>query len=291
METLTVTSSLLAPTTDKPLTPAMLTVLWVISSELDRARIPAKVADSVWLEIPTKALRPESRSDNAWLRECLERLTGVKIGGKYRDNPWGAVLVSEWHIVQGGALCRVHIPPAGVQALRLPETFAKIEMEAAYRLEGPARRLYAALADKKRMDQPQWTYSLEELRQLFGVEDKKSYERWAELKRSVLTPALEQINDYGIVNVKMTPQKRGRSVVKVRFDWRWKTIDEARETDEENERPSIARHQDKTIRDAAPLIPEAPPERPKRTEEQKKRASELAEEARRNILRSSPIKN
>lgn len=263
----------------------MVTALWAIAHEVDRRRLPATVTDAVWLEIPTIDLRgKDGRSDNVWLRECLRRLTGLQIGGEYRSNPWGAVILAEWHILQGGSTCKLLIPPAGIQALRTPETFAKIETHAAYKLDGPARRLYAALADKKRLGQPHWTYSLDELRAVLGVANRKAYQRWNNFRQRVLTPALEQINDYGTVTVTMTPQKLGRSIDKVRFDWRWKTIDEARETEEENERPDIARHQDKTQQDAPPLIPEEPPERPTRSEEEKKRVAKFAEEAKR-ILR------
>lgn len=286
MDSLTVSSSIISPTSDKPITPAMVTALWVIAHEVDRLRIPAQVEDAIWLEIPTVDLRGSNgRNDNVWLRECLRRLTGLQIGGEYRSNPWGAVILAEWHILQGGSTCKLLIPPAGIQALRTSETFAKIETHAAYKLEGPARRLYAALADKKRLGQPHWTYGLDELRAVLGVENRKAYQRWNNFRQRVLTPALEQINDYGTVTVKMTPQKLGRAVNIVRFDWRWKTIDEARETEEENERPDIARHQDKTKQDAAPLIPEVPPERPKRTEEQKKQAAKLVEEARKSLRR------
>jgi hypothetical protein len=291
MDSLTVSSSIISPTGDKPITPAMVTALWVIAHEVDRLRIPATVEDAIWLEIPTVDLRgTDGRDDNVWLRECLRRLTGLQIGGEYRSNPWGAVILAEWHILQGGSTCKLLIPPAGIQALRTPETFAKIETHAAYKLEGPARRLYAALADKKRLGQPHWIYSLEELRTVLGVENRKAYQRWNNFRQRVLNPALEQINDYGTVTVKMTPQKLGRSINTVRFDWRWKTIDEARETEEENERPALARHQDKTKRDAAPLIPEELPERPKRTEEQKKRALESLEQAKKS-LRSGPTKH
>lgn len=54
----------------------------------------------------------------------------------------------------------------------------------------------------------------------------------------MLIPALEEINDFGTVTVKATPQKVGRSV---RFDWKWKSIDAARVTDEENARHRSAR--------------------------------------------------
>ena len=51
----------------------------------------------------------------------------------------------------------------------------------------------------------------------------------------------------------MTPEKVGRAVAAVRFDWQWKTIDEARETDEENAKPDIARRKPDMARDAPPL--------------------------------------
>lgn len=255
METLTVSSSLLAPISDsKPLTPAMLAVLWVIADELDRKRVPAKVADAVWLEIPSKKLRGEGgRSDNVWLRECLERLTGIKLSGRYRESDWVAVMVAEAHIAEGGALTRILVPPAAIHAMRAPETFAKLEYHAAFKLTGHARKLYALLADKKRMGRPSWTYELSELRSVLDVQTKKSYERFNNFRQWVLDPALAEINDFGTVHVEMTPERVGRAVKAVRFDWRWKTLDEARETDEENERLDMARRKSEAERDAAPL--------------------------------------
>lgn len=269
--TLTINNALIAPVADKPLSPAMVTALWVIGDQIDRKSIKASIDDALWLEIPAKLLRGEDgRDDNVWLRECLDRLTGLKIAGEYRGDPWGAVIIAEWRIVQGGSLVRLLVPPAAVNVLRAPETFAKVEAFAAYKLDGHSRRLYAALADKKRLRQSYWVFGLAELRQLLGVEDRKSYERYNNFRQWVLTPALEQINDFGTVNVTMTPEKVGRAVASIRFDWQWKTIDEARETDEENAKPDIARRQPDVPRDAPPLsvIEE------KRTPEEKRAFSE-----------------
>jgi plasmid replication initiation protein len=180
-------------------------------------------------------------------------MTGLKINGEYRGDPWGAVVLAEWHIEQGGAVTRLLIPPAAIQAIRAPETFAKIEAFAAYKLKGAARRLYAALADKKRMRESYWVYGLDELRQITGVAGKSSYERWNNFRQWVLAPALEQINDFGTVRLKMTPEKVGRSITSVRFDWDWKSVDEARVTEEENEQPAGARHMDRSQGDAPPL--------------------------------------
>lgn len=223
------------------ITPAMLTVLWGISHALDRRRMPAIVDDAQWLDIPATTLRnPNGRNDNHWLKISLDKLTGVKLAGEYRGDPWGAVLIAQWEVRDGGRVIRVLIPPAAVQAIRAPSTFTKIEITAAYKLKGHARRLYAALADKKRMDNTYWEYSIPELRQLFDVGDK--YPRFADFNRYILKPAVKEINEYGTVSIKATAEKMGRNVASIRFDWEWKTLDAARVTDEENDRHATARH-------------------------------------------------
>lgn len=253
MDSLTVSSSMLIPSAaNVAITPAMLAVLWGIADELDRRRVSASSTDALWLEMPSKRLRdPDGRNDNFWLRECLDRLMGVQLRGVYRGDPWGAVVVAEYHLTQGGSMCRLLVTPAAIRAIRAPETFAKIELTAAYKLKGHARRLYAALSDRKRMDNPQWAFSLEDLRQIFDCADK--YPKWHDFNRYVLMAALEEINDYGTVEVKAKPIKEGRGTVGVRFDWKWKTIDEARETDEENQRHELARRKPDVPRDAPPL--------------------------------------
>lgn len=277
MDSLTVSSSMLIPNAvNVAITPAMLAVLWGVADELDRRRVSSTAQDAVWLEIPSKRLRdPDGRNDNFWLRECLDRLTGIQLKGEYRGDPWGAVVLAEWHLTQGGSMCRLLIPPAAIRAIRAPETFAKIEITAAYKLKGHARRLYAALADKKRMGKPYWSFTLDELRRIFDLHDK--YSTWADFRRYVLIPALDEINDYGTVSVKAKPEKAGRSIVGVRFDWQWKTIDEARETDEENERHTLARRQPESPRTAPPLTGDKDTLPEERTPESRARVAAMME--------------
>lgn len=259
MDSLTVSSSMLIPSASNvEITPAMLGVLWGIAHELDRLRVPENYSDAKWLEIPSKKLRnPDGKSDNQWLKICLDRLMGVKLGGEYRGDEWGAVILAQWELVEGGAVTRLLVPPAAISAIRAPKTFAKIEITAAYRLKGHARRLYAALADKKHMGQKYWEYPLSELQTLFNLQGK--YEKWYDFSRYVLTPALEEINDFGTVDVTATPQKSGRSIRSVRFDWKWKSLDTARVIDEENERHRSARH--KASDGSAPPLTDAENER------------------------------
>jgi len=263
MERITVPSALIAPASDKRLTPAMTSVLWEIAAGLDERRIAPSVDEAIWLRLPSKRLRGGgARTDNHWLKTCLDRLTGIKISGEYKGDAWGAVIVAEWHIEEGGSMVRLLIPPTAVYALRSPETFAKIETEAAHRLRGPARRLYAVLADKKRLGRPNWTFSLEELRVLLAVNDRPSYDRWQSLKRWVLAPAIEAINEFGTVNVSMTPIKEGRSICSVRFSWRWKSVDDVKQTTEENSRHSKARRKNQMADDAPPMIEDEPQQEP-----------------------------
>ena len=245
MTKITVRSVLLNPfQNDKPLTPAMVLSLWVIADAVDKLQLPADHDTTVELTIPTARLRgTEARADNAWLKVCLDRLTGIKIGGVYREQEWGAVMLAEWRFEEGGAKARLFLPPAAIHALRAGDTFAKIETHAAYRLQGHARALYGALADKKRMGNKYWIYDLDELRWIMNVGDKKAYKRFNNFRYRVLNPALEQINDFGTVSVTMTPQKVGRSIEAIRFDWRWKDPLEAAETDKQNQRHIKDRHQ------------------------------------------------
>lgn len=255
MEQIVVSSAALALRAEKPLTPAMISALWEIAAVLDEERTPANVPNAVWLLIPTARLRgPEARPDNVWLRECLERMTGLKLTGQHRGGEWGAVLVAEWHITEGGSKARILIPPAGVHALRSPGNFVKIETTAAHRLPPHARRLYALLADRKRQREPYAQWSVDNLRGLLGVDDKRSYDRWSDFRTRVLDTAIEAINDFGTVRVKMTPLKSGRSIAAIRFDWKWKDPHEATETVEENERHRTARRKDQVSCDAPPII-------------------------------------
>ena len=262
MKKISVSSSALAIKGTKPLTPAMVSTIWEISAVLDEERVSENVTDAVWLTIPTKRLRgSHARNDNIWLGECLRRMTGMQLAGEHQGNEWGAVLLAEWHLIEGGSRVRLLVPPAGVHALRSPKRFAKIEVEAVHRLPPHARQLYALLADKKRQTRKPYTqWSIPVLRGLMGVDGKGSYDRWGNLRTRVLDPAVSAINEFGTVNVTMTPIKEGRSIIAVRFDWVWKSDTEAADLVVENERHTDARNKKQDADDAPPLIVDSPQE-------------------------------
>ena len=257
MKTITVPSSLVSIQTKEPLSPAMRAVIWEIGAALDERRVKAAPREPVWLTISTARLRGEgARDDNAHLRTTLDRLSGVYLTGDNDGDEWGAVILAEWHIEQGGSVARLFIPPAAVAAIQSPKTFAKIEARAAHSLSGHGRQLYVLLADKKNMHQRHWTYTVEELRALMGCDDKRAYQVWGQFDRWVLQPALKQVNDFGTVQVKMTTKRLGRAVQWVRFDWHWKDPHAALATDMENDRHSNARRKEQKAADAPPMIEE-----------------------------------
>lgn len=55
-----------------------------------------------------------------------------------------------------------------------------------------------------------------------GVDGRTAYNRWNNLRARVIDPAVEAINDYGTVSVRIKPIKTGRSVTAVHFDWQQK---------------------------------------------------------------------
>jgi hypothetical protein len=255
MSEIAVPSSLISIQTKEPMSPAMRSVVWEIGAALDEARIQPGHSEAVWLSIPTRRLRGEgARNDNAHLKVTLGRLTGVYLTGEHKGDEWGAVILAEWHLEQGGSMARLFIPPSAVAAIQTPKTFAKIEARAAHSLTGHGRQLYVLLADKKNMRQQHWTYTVAELRALMGCEDKKTYSVWAQFNKWVLQPALKQVNDFGTVSVKMTTKRLGRAVEWVRFDWDWKDPHEAADTAKQNERHSKARRKQQDQDDAPPMI-------------------------------------
>ena len=255
MDTITVSSGLVAIQTKERLSPSMRWVIWQIAAALDAQRVPIDNKQPVWLNISTRDLRgPVGKNDNTHLKGTLDRLCGVYLTGDHRGDQWGAVILAEWHLTEGGATAELLVPPAAVAAVRSPQTFAKIETRAAHSLSGHGRQLYLILADKKHLRQRHWTFSVDELRALMGVADKKTYENFGQFRRWVLNPSLNQINDFGTVSVEMTLIRRGRSIREIRFDWCWKDPHDATETAIENERHSKARRKAQDTADAPPMI-------------------------------------
>ena len=254
MTELTIRSPLLHARTATPLTAAQRAVVWEICALLDEQRAPSGPDDAVWLEASTARLRgPGARSDNVWLRECLERLLGVKFSGQNGDDPWGAVLLAEYKISRD--VVRLLLPPSAIRALRLPQTFAKIDAETAHRLPPNARTLYGLIADKFRLNKPEWLIGLDDLKGALGLSSSQ-YSDFFNFKRRVLNPSTDAINQFGVCNLTWEPVKLGLSVRSIRFRWTLKQMAEAETVAKENGRHRVAKGKTQEDASAPPLAPQ-----------------------------------
>jgi len=220
---LTVASPLLTEVGATPLTPAQRAALWELAAVLDERRIPIPSdpshGDAVWVRVSSQRLRGTwGRDDNVWLRRMLDRLLGVRLGGRAGTDAWGGVVLAQYRITDGGRVVDLLLPPAGLSALRSPATFAKIDAEAAHRLPPHARTLYGLLADKNRQQVRKWRVEVDDLKTRLGVHDRYS-NRFNDFRRWVLDPAVKAINDFGVLVVRWSGERLGRQVHVVIFLW------------------------------------------------------------------------
>lgn len=94
----------------------------------------------------------------------------------------------------------------------------------------------ASLANLDRIDSKSFT--VPELRALFGVEGGK-LDRFADLNRRALQPAIAEINQLSRLKLKATPRKTGRTVTSVEISWKLKP--DPTEAKQELARPKIGR--------------------------------------------------
>ena len=84
------------------------------------------------------------------------------------------------------------------------------------------------------------TFSVAELRAVLGVTDGK-IERFANLNRDVIQPALAEINQTSRLTLTATPHKVGRTVASVTISWEEKPVDQKLEAKRELDRPKVGR--------------------------------------------------
>lgn len=255
-QTITVSKPLLTAISGIQITPAQRAAIWELAGYLDELKIPANHDDAVWITVPSKRLRGEhGRNDNAWLKELLNRMLGIKFQGSFNGEPWGAVLLAEYRFEQGGSQVKLLMPPTGLNAIRSPETFAKIDQKAVHLLKPHAQNLYGLLASKQWQNHRQWRVEIDELKAILGVTDKYKG-RFNNFKDRVLEPAVEDINDFGVISLQWEAEKMGRSFHWITFKWDLKNPREAKKTEHEGERHSSARGKEQTSVDAPPLFPD-----------------------------------
>ena len=106
-----------------------------------------------------------------------------------------------------------------VPLLRDSEVYARMEVKVLSAFTSKyALGLYEVLASKVNMRRQSEVVDVDTLRQWLGVEQGK-LNRWPDLKRKALTPAVDEVNGLSPFSVEAEPIKRGRKVVQVRLSW------------------------------------------------------------------------
>lgn len=237
----------------KKLTAGQRAAIWELAGFLDELKIPASHDDAVWITIPAQRLRgEEGRDDNVWLKELLDRMLGIKFHGTYNGDHWGACLIAEYRFEQGGSQVKILMPPTGLNAIRSPETFAKIDQKAIHLLKPHAQQLYGLLASKQWQDHKQWKVEIDDLKAMMGISGKYNG-RFDNFKDRVLVPAVKEVNNFGVISLQWEAEKLGRSFHWITFKWDLKNPREAKKTEHEGQRHSSARGKEQTSADAPPL--------------------------------------
>lgn len=84
------------------------------------------------------------------------------------------------------------------------------------------------------------TFTVAELRALLGVPDGKM-ERWNDMNRFALKPAISEINQTSRLILAAVPRKIGRMVASVTISWEEKPLDQKREAKRELDRSKVGR--------------------------------------------------
>ena len=242
---LRVPSSLISARHSTPLPPAAVSILWKIAEALTSSQYRNSLEETpggTWICIPSKLLKPSGQRNNKWLIRCLRALSHCELAG-YRDGQyWEGVLLAEWEPLRGGTEIRILLPPGAYGTMRDRSAYAQIEGAVLQKMPRMrhAQRLYAALADRRRMARKDWVFSLEEIRDLLDLHHQSQYRDWSRMREKVLVPALRAINGLGHIKVGMTPQRAGRYVTAVRLDWEWAETEEPPEEVPEVQEPPVA---------------------------------------------------
>jgi hypothetical protein len=180
-------------------------------------------------------------TSTSWLWDSAGRLTSTRV--RWEAGADGRRLKGIANLLSGAVtdkearktgFLRFEIPALLCEVIRTPCQFSRLRLHFMIGLSGKyAVTLYMLLESVANRQTPVLDVPLEQLRQWLKVPEGK-LEKWFDMKRFVLEPALKQINnnpDAAGFSVDMAEIKEGRAVDRVRFTL---TKTDGRLTDEKN---------------------------------------------------------
>jgi len=193
-------------------------------------------------EIPTGELRKLS-GDNQRLRKSLKVLmtTLVEIEEPDRWRASQLLGATEVDTTNNNGVVRYTFPAFLTDLLKDSTIFAKLDLEVmkAFRSKY-AFSLYEAIARRVRLRRFTENLTMQEIRDVLGVEDGK-LDTYRNLNLRAIQPALEEVNAITPYQVSILPQKKGRKVESFVMGWSVKDTDGMQKAYKELHQPSVGR--------------------------------------------------
>lgn len=211
---------------------------------LDNAFGPNLGIEGQRFEIDVADLR-DSHDSNDRLVQSIEALMKTIVTVQRPDGSQDRVQLLGWNNLSDprrrhGTL-KYAIQPELAALLRDSSVFAKLQMQVMRHFTSKyALALYEAMSRRIRMQKIVEEISLEDFREILGVEPGK-LDGYGNLNKFAITPALTEVNALAEFTVTVVPQKQGKRIMSVFLGWGMKDLEGRRAAWEELQRPRIGR--------------------------------------------------
>lgn len=188
-------------------------------------------------------------SKNQDISLCLRRLMAAIVQIKIPKNRNGEeairqiALIGANEIETSGSQITYSFPPELVKIIENTEVFARIHTDVMFQLSSKySLALYEFIQKRGNLKHINYELiSVEELRGLFGVPDKK-LKAFGHLNDKAIKPAVKEVSFLSEFEIEAEPIKKGRNVTHIKFMWKRKTdIGKQISSVEELERSKIGR--------------------------------------------------
>jgi plasmid replication initiation protein len=197
-----------------------------------------------WFEIRTAELR-DATDRNKRLSDSIERLmqticVAVDKSGEFETRT-PLLSSNKLDIQVNDGVFRYKLTEELAELLKDSTIFAKLDLEVMRSFRSKyAFSLYEAIARRIRMKSFTENLTMQELRDVLGVEDGK-LEVYRNLNLRAIQPALTEVNAITPYTVSIIPQKKGRKVVSFIVGWEMKTEEQLKAAYAEMQRHSVGR--------------------------------------------------
>ncbi len=211
---------------------------------LDNAFGPNLGIEGQRFEIDVADLR-DSHDSNDRLVQSIEALMKTIVTVQRPDGSQDRVQLLGWNNLSDprrrhGTL-KYAIQPELAALLRDSSVFAKLQMQVMRHFTSKyALALYEAMSRRIRMQKIVEEISLDDFREILGVEPGK-LDGYGNLNKFAITPALTEVNALAEFTVTVVPQKQGKRIMSVLLGWGMKDLEGRRAAWEELQRPRIGR--------------------------------------------------